>query len=567
MFVARSFSHTSKRQRKEKNDEKAMIRATGSSPRSEHRGFGWRPESFFKQQQEPQPCQKSQQSAASTRRSSAETIKANSQPAATSATASLPPPSEPMVVPSRPSSSQRNTPGMSDARPPPPPFRASVTTVARDSKNVSPSVAAMLANTSIPKPRSFRKQRPKESERRISIDDVVGSWKQTEFVGGTPPGISPAMDVLMSPPEESNDQMERASETGSGMPARSSSSDSMPSLEIDSDSGISWSLPSTPEFNMRGGARRETSTSVPKSVDSSSEHPLMRLEKIEEPEHEVEDSSTTERRPSERPTKSISRASSISYSSSSPSIHSSMRSTSPRRSPVRASSFKSNLTASFSNLRNNLSRTFSNFAAPSGPALADDHLTRSLLGTPYHPEMRPRPIAGTPTPQMRRYMNPHALHLYDFHLHNSHVDDADLEYVAAANAVAAEARANGDPNAPAASDIDVIPMDTYVRRSKSPRAGAATEAGRAMEKSQQQRREPRENPDFLRIAVLEMQMRKAGKTEGPSDGSPLAGGGAAVGPTGSGRRGWFLPPRTDNVASDERAGSVESARRWVGVSA
>lgn len=181
--------------------------------------------------------------------------------------------------------------------------------------------------------------------------------------------------------------------------------------------------------------------------------------------------------------------------------------------------------------------------------------------------MRPRPITGTPTPQMRRYMNPHAIHLYDFHLHDSHIDNADLEYVAAANAAAAEARASGDPNAPAAPEVDVIPLDTYVHGTMSKR-GAATEAGRAMElaeaRGQQQRREPRENPEFLRIAVLEMQMRRAGKVEGPVGGGLLGAGGAAGAQVGTGRRGWFLPPRADSLAAEERGGSLDGARRWRG---
>ena len=167
---------------------------------------------------------------------------------------------------------------------------------------------------------------------------------------------------------------------------------------------------------------------------------------------------------------------------------------------------------------------------------------------------------------MRRYMNPHAFRLYDFHLHNSHIDDADLEAIAAANAANAEARATGDPNAPAAPEVDVIPLDTYEGQLPTPRRGAATEAGRAMELAegkgqQQQRREPRENSEFLRIAVLELQMRRAGKVEGPIGGGPL---GLASGngmQSGSGRRGWFLPPRGDNVAFESCA-SREEPGRW-----
>lgn len=167
---------------------------------------------------------------------------------------------------------------------------------------------------------------------------------------------------------------------------------------------------------------------------------------------------------------------------------------------------------------------------------------------------------------MRRYMNPHAVHLYEFHLHDSHIDDADLEYVAAANEAAAEARAQGDPNAPVAPDVDVIPLDTYVRKTRSGSVDASTEAGRAMElaeaRGQQQRREPRENPEFLRIAVLEMQMRRAGKIEGPPGQGFLGVGSMAGAQAGTGRRGWFLPPRGDNVAGEESSTSGTATGRW-----
>ena len=153
--------------------------------------------------------------------------------------------------------------------------------------------------------------------------------------------------------------------------------------------------------------------------------------------------------------------------------------------------------------------------------------------------------------------------MHDFHVHDSHIDNADLEFIAAAHAAAAEARAFGDPNAPAAPEVDVIPLDTYIRKSVSPRAGVATEAGRAMEavteRRSSQRREPRENPEFLRIAVLEMQMRRAGKTEGPTQGGlagPVGLPGAAVG-----RRGWFLPPRVDNVAAEPKVSKAQQ-KRW-----
>lgn len=170
-------------------------------------------------------------------------------------------------------------------------------------------------------------------------------------------------------------------------------------------------------------------------------------------------------------------------------------------------------------------------------------------------------MTGVPDPRLRRYLNPHAFQPYDFHLHNSHVDDADHEFIAAASAAAVGAGA-GDLLSSSPDAFDAIPMRSFERR--NPRTdvkqnSARTEAGRARSVSdQQQRREPRENPEFLRIAVLELQMRRAGKTQGRPVGSSA----------GMGRRGWWLPPRAANSDEDSPASMADGLvpRRWQGVS-
>ena len=58
-------------------------------------------------------------------------------------------------------------------------------------------------------------------------------------------------------------------------------------------------------------------------------------------------------------------------------------------------------------------------------------------------------------------------------------------------------------------------------------------------------REPRENSDFLRVVVLEMNMRREGKLE-------------------HGRAKICLPPRQATVPSEE---GERVPKRWVGVSA
>ena len=102
-------------------------------------------------------------------------------------------------------------------------------------------------------------------------------------------------------------------------------------------------------------------------------------------------------------------------------------------------------------------------------------------------------------------------------------------------------------------DLLGIQMQTYTRgrRKASGKSGAAlpsqSEAGRAMlSESGVRLREPRENSDFLRIVVLEMNMRRKGKLE-------------------HGKAKIWLPPRMVSPASRTERGKIP--RRWVGVSA
>lgn len=400
-----------------------------------------------------------------------------------------------------------------------------------DSRQVPPSVATLLASTSIPRRTTFPKRSSSAQPfRPMSIDELMEQWRQPGFgESSSLPSGSPAMDMLLSPPDEPDAESLLEDDDSTGSPKRTLSSNSVPSLDdSSSQSGISLSGPSTPAVVARSA--RDRVVSSPRSLDVGTAHPLH-----EDPKEAEE---------IELPLPSMPQR----------------QATTMARQPKAQKSLRSNLTASLQSLKSNISRTFANFAAP-GATLPSDLLTKSFLGSaPYHPEMRPRPIEGTPDSRLRRYMNPHAFQPYDFHLHNHAIHDADLEVVAEANAAAAEARALGlvDSSAPSPDAIDAIPLEAMRWR-----GATSTEAGRAKGVPlSQARREPRENAEFLRIAVLELQMRRAGKTEGPPVGLGA----------GMGRRGWWLAPR-EVVASD--AGADETAtqrvskvpRRWMGVSA
>jgi len=162
-------------------------------------------------------------------------------------------------------------------------------------------------------------------------------------------------------------------------------------------------------------------------------------------------------------------------------------------------SFKSNLTASLQALKS-AAKSFSNFTAPSVPP--DDFLTRSLLSPSFTSEMRPKHLEGLPSPELRRYLNPQPSPISPTELSMQLHDALSLDI-------------DADPNAP------MIQMQTYERRGRSQKSRRSrtadpwSEAGRVLagDEPTVRQREPRENSDFLRIIVLEMNMRRVGKLD------------------------------------------------------
>lgn len=137
-------------------------------------------------------------------------------------------------------------------------------------------------------------------------------------------------------------------------------------------------------------------------------------------------------------------------------------------------SFKSNLTASIRVLKS-AAKSFSSFSAPL--TQPDDLLTRSIFSnTPrYADEKRPRPSEEVPTPAMRRYLNPTSF---------------------------------GQEN----HCTGAIQMQTYNRVRRTPRQKTRqAPVPRTDDGDTPRPREPRENSDFLRVIVLEMNMRRGGK--------------------------------------------------------
>jgi len=159
--------------------------------------------------------------------------------------------------------------------------------------------------------------------------------------------------------------------------------------------------------------------------------------------------------------------------------------------------------------------------------------------------MRPRDIDGVPDPALRRYLNPQ---------HNTlpplpPISSEDFSF----QLQEALAQPTTDHD-----DAPLVQMQTFSRRKKSrsrstvsvgPDRGEASVLGQSLPAIRQ--REPRENSDFLRVIVLEMNMRRTGKLD-------------AKGPL---RARIWLPPRKNGEGSEVevRAGK-EVPIRWVGLS-
>lgn len=386
---------------------------------------------------------------------------------------------------------------------------------AHDPDALPPAVAALLAVTAIPPPRPNQFRRKSRGQhRRVSIDELVNEWKSDDTLKGSY-SSTPALSVLL----EDYSQIEEQCISGSEgtvecelLHTRSRSSESVPSLEADDRSVLSLGSPSTPgSLRSRKSVsnlnlKRERARSLITTQDSSLDHPLVPQSPIDDDDGIV------------LPT--VARMSSA---------------LKPR------STFKSNLTTSLRALKKAtissiVSFSLNNSTAPaqrSGTSAFTDEMLWShpFLFPQFSSEVRPS-IMGTPTEAQRRYLNPMPLTFEE--------QEAPFQQAL-----------HGPYLREAVHDLPTIPMQTYnrsKRRANQKRGGPDlnSEAGRALLSAAGVRqREPRENSDFLRVVVLEMNMRREGKLE-------------------SGRARIWLPPRQVSACSQEAS---RVPKRWVGVSA
>lgn len=369
-----------------------------------------------------------------------------------------------------------------------------------------PSVAALLAVTSIPPPNrrgSFRQ--------RMTVDSIVPRSQVSEkelsheLSLASPFGRSP-MDVLLSPPDEVLE--EDASVTSdscftSALSTRAGSFDSLPSLGDSFGTTIlSVDSPYTPRGRKFRQPRRSLEP-VSSPPGKEPEHPLWVNPNVDEMEFEVGLPTPVET-DKQHDTVFL---------------------------PLKTA-FKSNLTASLRALRS-AARSLSTFTASSVPP--EDLLTRSILTmdprVPFTDERRPPVLEEEPSEAMRRYLNP--------------TDNARLD-----------TRTTAVPST--RSFTASIQMQTYkVQRSKSASATSKRTVAPAHQASPKtpspptfppgpRQREIRENSDFIRIAVLEHLMRKQGKFDNSQEGHAR----------------WLLPPRKGSSKPYE-IGSDGVPIRWV----
>ncbi|KAL9103089.1 MAG: hypothetical protein Q9163_001829 [Psora crenata] len=389
-------------------------------------------------------------------------------------------PSKPVLIPTKAKNGvkqgKRNEGRSSGKKTNNPPIR-------HDPTSLPPSTAALLAMTLIPEPgkRRITGTQPKDIDRKAR-----GLRKYETPRRSLSSSCPQTWDFLLSPPQEHTKEIgsfESNATLGPVSSLRSLSTESMPSLAGDADSLSSFSNPETPGLVGSGrNEKRKKSLATSAGEDCIFDHPLV-------------PASTT---------------SDLQLNDAEEAVP--VDATRPASTSFRTS-FKSNLTASLRAIRS-AARSISDLSAPISQR--EDYLSRSILclDIPFTDERRPFPSSDPPDPALRRYLNPITPSPAEFHFHNdrepdscrasiqlqSYQPDARRSSTASAPPVFLSNLHRQRPQQGHLSNDDALDPDLSHPSSLLPR-----------------QREPRENGDFLRVIVLEMNMRRVGKL---SDASP-----------------------------------------------
>ena len=430
-------------------------------------------------------------------------------------------PSKPVVIPTRTRAgvARRTKESPEKSR------KVSGEAVCHDLHSVPSSEAALLAMTSGPEPRC-QVQTIDVAKPRYASRNQKRQGRRDEPPRHSMSIASPkSWNMLLSSPDELDPAYSSfGSDTtlDAGSIVRSLSTDSVPSLDEDSGSLTSPpnSVPSTPglSFRSRSGYERRAKEQSSKIEDCILDHPLLVPRAPDGSAPDEEDAAEV----------SESRAQGLSKP---------------------ASVLRSNLSASLALIRS-AARSISNFTAPA--ISRDEYLTRSLLSInpPFTDERRPLPMQDPPDPALRRYLNPINVSPLELHTHHDHPQPpSDRDRCTASIQLQSYKRVSPPSDKASAPPIFV---------SSKERLGAAMVAAaeEPLSTPGPRQREPRENSDFLRVIVLEMNMRRNGQL---GEGVP-------------GKARMSLPAR--QAGKKEAAKAVKSTsierrvpRRWIGVGA
>jgi hypothetical protein len=361
-------------------------------------------------------------------------------------------------------------------------------------------IDSLLAATTIPR-RKNPKSRP--SQRLPHCDHVADFSKLLlEDVKSTDDGSlagslgNPHFEGLFGELRELSGQSHVTFEGvhGSLVSLRSLSSESIPSLDNDSTEASLNDISSPLNATSRSTSERRL-RHLSSSEDCAEDHPLLHFDHLDPDEPPLPEIVAV------RPTPKLA--------------------TKPNLPKSRTSTFRSNLTASLRAIKS-AAQTVSSIAA--NPIIPpDDFLTRSVFS--FAPELtddkRPPPSADDPSPALRRYLNPpptlsdspSELHFWHDHPSTSRLPSSKRKEEGSLE--------TSSPPVPAAIPLQTcIPSAVRFPHASSPPtwlAADGTPKSRDTADSLQagsniaRQREPRENSDWLRILVLEMNMRRSGK--------------------------------------------------------
>ena len=364
------------------------------------------------------------------------------------------------------------------------------------------SATKILGAASIPIiPAQSRSRMPNAFRKRSSGLQVIEGI-DPETPRNTNSSISPrSWDLLQSLPESSGTDFSSFKDgtVPALVPSGRSSTSSLPSLDYDQSSSKFSSSPSTPGNTPRKSRRREKSLSSSYAEECGNDHPLL-------PSMNQNCEVDTHHGPRPNDTEALVPG------VATPTIGSRL-------------SFKSNLTASLRQIKS-AARSFSNFNTSSSQH-GNAYDPSALLDSPHlTDDRRPFILEDTPGPALRRYLNP---------LIVNRGYSAEEKCKGSIQMQSYQKASTSSPNATSP------PIFTPSARDRTECDFAASEVGTARQ------REPRINSDFLRVIVLEMNMRKAGKLkiEAP------------------GRARIYLPPRESTKTRSSSSNVIP--RRWSGI--